>query len=108
MNSVNQNHHIYSVDAGFLGLAAAVIMQAVEDVRLYLTFPKFTDTAVNRKNASYRTNQRKVQADRAAKWLQGPECNELVIALRACGHVVPMRRLFRELAALKKEVSAHG
>jgi hypothetical protein len=93
---------------GHLALAACVIMQAVDDVRLFLTTPKFSKGKTVKQAIDARCDEgiRARNAQAAATWLQGPDCADLLELLEACGHHVPMKRFFRELAALKKEVSA--
>jgi hypothetical protein len=91
-------HYITSPDAGFLALGASVIMQAVEDVRLYLEHAKLPGSG---RNAASRESARATNARAAAQWLQGHECRELRDLLAACGHTVPMKRLFRELQNAK-------
>lgn len=96
------NHMISDELTGFLAVAASVIMQAVEDVRIYLVSPTFAPT-VRRTDFKSRENLRATQAREAAQWLTSPECLELQEMLAACGHPVPMKRFFRELSSLKKQ-----
>lgn len=98
MNTVlfQPQHYITNPDAGFLALGASVIMQAVDDVRLFLERPIFDRLGDDVKS---REAVRAHAARTAAQWLQGPECRELCEILAACGHPVPMERFFRELKA---------
>jgi hypothetical protein len=98
------NHMISDDMSGFLAVAAMVIMQAVEDVRIYLVSPTFAPT-VRVTEAKSREDIRATQAREAAQWLKSAECLELQDMLAACGHPVPMKRFFRELSSLKKQKS---
>ncbi len=90
---------IRCAETGALAMIASIIMQAVEDVRLYLQKPQLNDKNVI--ESRHNTNERAQRAKQAATWLQGEECRYLVNVLKACGYRVPMKRLYRELAALK-------
>ena len=96
------NHMISDDMTGYLAVAASVIMQAVEDVRIYLVSPTFAPT-VRLVDVKSRENIRATQAREAAQWLTSPECLELQEMLAACGHPVPMKRFFRELSSLKQK-----
>jgi len=101
-------------DTGFIALGACVIMQALEDVRLWIESPDFGTggtRSVDKGKAvirfKCRTSERSVRAAQAAKWLNSPQCRELCDLLAACGCRVPMKRFFRELEALKQKGAAH-
>lgn len=106
---------IDSVDTGFLVLAARVIMQAVEDVRLYLVNPviKKGHGRQAKWNVDCWARKRKANAQAAAEYLQGPECRELCKLLESSGYRVPLKKLWHQLSQIKKptnpqEVPAHG
>lgn len=99
---------------GFLVLAIAVIMQAVEDIQLALEFPEFGKEPTQSKDShkaqirfKCRTVERQTKAKQAAEYLTSKECRETCELLRACGYPVPLKRLFKELAALKEKGAAH-
>jgi hypothetical protein len=99
------NHMISDDLTGFLAVAASVIMQAVEDVRIYLAAPHFAPGKCRRRinDVKCREDIRATRAREAAHWLKSQECLELQDMLAACGHPVPMKRFFRELSSLKKQ-----
>lgn len=106
MNALFQpEHHITSPEAGMLALAASVVMQAIEDVRIGLTRPEFgrRGNRLSVMEAKSRAAKRATEARVAAQWLQGPECRELCDLLAECGYPVPLKRLFRELKTAKHQ-----
>lgn len=99
---------IDSVETGFLVLGARVIMQAVEDVRLYLTSPTIQkgQHRQGRINAECWNRKRRADAAAAAEYLEGAECRELVKMLNSTGYRVPLKKLWRELHELKTKGAA--
>lgn len=102
---------IDSVDTGYLVLAARVIMQAVEDVRLYLVNPVIKKG--NGRQAKWNEKccalKRKTDAKAAAEYLQGSACRDLCKLLESSGYRVPLKKLWQQLSQMQKqEVQSHG
>lgn len=111
MNDVRNEYSIGSPEEGALAVAACIIMTAVDDVRLFLKAPDLTSgrkTKVSRRSGITSTVRRRVLAAQAAQWLDSNDCLQLCSMLESCGHHVPLKRLKRQLADLKRKGAVRG
>ena len=111
MNKMHTGFMIHSSSEGALVVAACIIMQAVEDVRIYLETPNLTTgrkTKHSLDSGKTAEARRRTLAAQAAAWLDSDDCRHLCQILEGCGHRVPMARLKRELADLKRKAVIRG
>lgn len=111
MNDVRTEYSIGTPEEGALAVAACIIMQAVQDVRLFLEAPDLTSgrkTKVSRQSGIAGTVRRRILAAQAAHWLDSDDCGKLCSLLESCGYKVPLKRLKRQLADLKRKGANRG
>lgn len=111
MNDARNEILIQTPEEGALAVAACIIVQAVEDVRMFLKTPNLTAncrTKASLFTAGAEEKRRRGRAAEAARWLDGDDCRMLCEILANCGYQVPMLRMKRKLAGLKRKGAVCG